>query len=70
MSSKKLYMKDNNKTAHWVGHSQLKYLYTDDFFKRKPVFDDVQAILTGNKIEQSTSGRKNNPYLLQEDEEK
>ena len=61
-------MKDNSKTSRWVGHLQLKYLDTDDYFKRKLVVDDIQAILTGNKIEQSTSGRENNPDLLQEDE--
>ena len=26
---------DNNKTTHWVRHSKLKPLDTDDFFKRK-----------------------------------
>ena len=37
------------------------------FFKRKPVVGDIQASsLTGNKIEQSASGKKNNPYLLQD----
>ena len=29
----------------------------------------MQASLTGTTIEQSASGRKNNPYLLQESEE-
>ena len=47
MSSKKLYMKDNNKTAHWFGHAKLKTLDTYDIFKRKPVDDDVQASSTG-----------------------
>ena len=32
---KKFYMKDNNKTAHWFGHTKLKPLDTDDFFKEK-----------------------------------
>ena len=45
-------LKDNNKTAHWVGHSQLKSLDTDDFSKRTPFVDDIQASLTGNTIEQ------------------
>ena len=62
-------MKHNSKTSRWVGHLQLKYLDTDDFFKRKSVVDDIQASLTGNTIEHSTSERKNKPYLLQEDEE-
>ena len=30
---KKISYKDNIKAAHWVGHSKLRYLYTDDFFK-------------------------------------
>ena len=28
---KKLYLKDNNKTAHWIGNSKLKPLDTIDF---------------------------------------
>ena len=39
------------------------------FLKIKKFIDDIQASLTGNTIEQSTSGREKNPYLLQEDEE-
>ena len=50
MSSRKYYLKDNNKTAHWVGHSKLKSLDTDDFFKRKFIAD-IHASLTGTKIE-------------------
>ena len=34
-SSENLCMKDNNKTAHWVGHAKLKTLDTDYFFKIK-----------------------------------
>ena len=56
-------LKDNNKTAHWVGHSQLKFLDTDDFSRVTPVVDDIQDIITDNKIDLSTSVRKNNPYL-------
>ena len=51
-------MKDHNKTAHWVGHSKLKPLDTDDFFKRKWFLDDVQASSTGTTFKQSASGRK------------
>ena len=68
VSSKNFYLTYNNKTAHWVGQSKLKPLYTDDFSKK--VIDAIQASLTGITIEQSVSGRKNNPYLLQESEEK
>ena len=48
---------------------QLKSFYTNVFFKRKPVVDDIQASLTDNTIENSASGKKNNPDLSQEDEE-
>ena len=39
------------------------------FFKRKQVVDDVQASLTSTTFGLSGSGRKENPYLLQEDEQ-
>ena len=32
VSSKNVYMKDNNKTAHWVGHAKLKTPNKDDLF--------------------------------------
>ena len=35
VSSKNLYLKDNNKTAHWVGQSKLKTLDTDGFSREK-----------------------------------
>ena len=35
VSSKKLFLKYNNKTADWVGHSKLKLLDTIYHFKRK-----------------------------------
>ena len=54
-------MEDNNKTAHWVGQSKLKPLFVY-FFQ---FIDDIQYSLTGTKIEQSDSGRENNPDLLQ-----
>ena len=37
---KKSCLKDNVKPAHWVGHSQLRSLDTDDFFKRTPCVDE------------------------------
>ena len=61
-------LKDNIKTAHWVGQSQLRLLDTNDFFKRTPVVDEIQYSVNGNAIEKSASG-KNNPDLLQEEEE-
>ena len=41
VSSKKFYLKDNNKTSHWVGHSKLKPLYLEYFYK---------IIITINKL--------------------
>ena len=69
VSSKKICLKNNNKTARWVGHSKLKPLDTIDVFKKK-IINDLQASLTGVTIEQSASGSKNGTYLLQESEEK
>ena len=57
------FFKGNNKTAHWVGQLQLKYLDTDFFFLRKPVVEDIESNLTSNTIEQSTSVRKKNQDL-------
>ena len=50
MSSK--IIKNNGKTAHWVGHSQLRSLDTDDLFKRTPVVDEIKANVAGNKMKQ------------------
>ena len=50
--------KDNVKTAYWVGHSQLRYLDTDDFFKRTPVVYGKHASITVNTMKQSVSGKK------------
>ena len=48
---KKLF-KYNVKTEYCVGHLQLRSLDTDVFFKMTPVFDDIQASVTGNTIKQ------------------
>ena len=43
------------KTAtHQVGsgNSQLRSIYTDDLFKRKPVVDEKKASVTGNTMKQ------------------
>ena len=44
-------MKDNNKTAHWVGQAKLKPLYTYDCFKVKQVVDDAQDSSTSTTFE-------------------
>ena len=60
--------KDNVKTAHWVGHSQLIPLDKYDLFKRTPVVNEKQASVTGSTMKQSVYEKKN-PVLLQEEEE-
>ena len=52
VSSEKLCFKDNNKPAHWVGHSKLRSLDVDDLFKRTPKFDENQASVTWNTEEE------------------
>ena len=42
-------MKDNNKTANWFGHPELKSLDTIDLFKRK-IINELEANLTGAAI--------------------
>ena len=39
--------KDNNKPAHWVGHSKLGSLDIDNFFKGTPKFDEKKASVIG-----------------------
>ena len=34
VSSKTFYIDKNDRTAHWVGHSELKEVDINDFFKR------------------------------------
>ena len=48
---------------------QLISLDTDDFFKRTLGVDEKQASVTGNTTKQSVYKKKQNPVLLQEEEE-
>ena len=57
MSLKKCF-KDNNKPAHWVGHSELISLNIYELCKRTPKFDEKQASVTGN-TEEDKSAAKN-----------
>ena len=50
VSSKNNCSKHNIKPAHWVGHSQLRSLDTDNFFRRTPKFDEKEASVTGNTV--------------------
>ena len=47
VSSKKSWFKDNNKPAHWLGHSKLISLEIDELFKITPNFYEKEASLTG-----------------------
>ena len=42
----KYYLNKNERTSHWVGHSDLKELGTIDFFKRKQMIYYMEAELT------------------------
>ena len=50
--SKNNVFKDNNKTAHWVGHSKLGSLDIDEFFKITQKFDEKEASVTGKTEEE------------------
>ena len=43
VSSKKLYISNNDRTAHFVGHSKLKELDIDNFYKRKQMNEEMEA---------------------------
>ena len=51
--------KDNDKNTHWVGHSKLRSLDIDEFFKRTPNFDEKEANVTGNTKEEENTAKKN-----------
>ena len=53
--------KDNNKPAYWVGHSELRSLNIDEFFKRTPKFDEKVSSVTG-KTEEEENTAKNTTY--------
>ena len=36
---------------HWIGHSELKILYYNEFFERKSIIDELEASLTGSPID-------------------
>ena len=58
MSSRKVCFKYNNKPIHWGGHSKLRPLDIDEFFKITPKFDEKEAIVTGNKGEEKNIAKK------------
>ena len=52
VSSKKFYINNNDRTAHFVGHYQLKELDIDDFYKRKQANEDMEAEMKGMGVKQ------------------
>ena len=55
VSSKTIYISNNDRTAHFVGHSKLKELDIDDFYKRKQMNEKMEAEM--NKMD-LTPGKK------------
>ena len=43
VSSKKFFISNNDRKAHFVGHSKLKELDIDDFYKRKQMNEEMEA---------------------------
>ena len=46
VSSKKFYISNNDRTAHFVGNFKLKELDIDDFYKRKHINEEMEAEMT------------------------
>ena len=46
VSSKTLYISKNDRTAHFVGRSQLKELDIDGFYKRKQMNEEMESEMT------------------------
>ena len=57
----KNHFKDNNKPAHWVGHSRLRSLDIYEIFKRTPKFYEKEASVTC-KTEEEKNTAKNTTY--------
>ena len=45
VSFNRFYLNKNDRKYHWVGHSQLKELYTIDFFERKHMNNEMESEL-------------------------
>ena len=50
--------KYNNKPSHWVGHSKLRSLEIDEFFKITPNFDGKDPSVTGIREEEKSTDKK------------
>ena len=55
---KKYCFGDNNKPAHWVGHSKLRSQDVDELFKITPKSDEKDASVTGNTEEEKNIAKK------------
>ena len=62
VSSKK---KVNNKPAHWVGHSKLRSLEIDNFFKITQNFDEKEATVTGKTEKEKNTYKKPQMMMMQ-----
>ena len=51
-SLKKFHVSNNNITAHFFGHSKLKELDIDDFYKRKHTNEDIEAEMKEMDVKQ------------------
>ena len=52
VSSKKLYINNNDRTAHFVGHYKLKELDIDYFYKRKQTNEDMESEMKEMDVKQ------------------
>ena len=52
VSSKNLYINNNDRTAHFVGHSKLKELDIVDFYKRKQTNENMEAEMKEMDVKQ------------------
>ena len=52
VSSKKFYINNNDRTDHFVGHSQFKELDIVDFYKRKQTNEDMEAEMKEMDVKQ------------------
>ena len=66
---KKNCFKDNNKPAHWVGHSKLRPLDINEFFKRIPKIDEKQSSVTGNTEEEKNTAKNTTDYADKNEED-
>ena len=55
-SSKKLYIEQDDRTAHWICHSKLKIFYYKGFFNGKIIIDELEGGFTGAPIDATNNG--------------